>query len=49
MAVKEDEIKEFKERLDFELQKKQLEMDKLKNELDNSKKSSPRVSAQKTK
>lgn len=38
---------EFKEKLDFELQKKQLEMDKLKNELDHAKKSSPRASTPK--
>lgn len=46
--LKKSEL-EFKEKLDFELQKKQLEMDKLKNELDNPKKSSPRTSAPKTK
>lgn len=46
--LKKNEL-EFKERLDFELQKKQLEMDKLKNELEHSKKSSARVSAPKTK
>ena len=40
---------EFKEKLNFELQKKQLEMDKLKNDLDNAKKSNTRTSTQKNK
>lgn len=44
--LKKNEL-EFKEKLEFELQKKQLEMDKLKNELDNTKKSSSRASATK--
>ena len=35
--------------INFELQKKQLEMDKLKNDLDNAKKSNTRTSTQKNK
>ena len=40
---------EFKEKLDFQLQKKELEIDKLNNELENLKKSSQKVSTTKTK